>query len=84
VTPFCPFAGSEFRFLAARYGRVNFLSLVCPRRKSCCTRGRAVKAEEAERIGLLNQIVPSEQLRDTAIQMGQLISENAPRMVQGI
>jgi enoyl-CoA hydratase/carnithine racemase len=46
--------------------------------------GRAVRAEEAERIGLLNQVVPSGQLRDTAIEMAQLICENDPRMVQGI
>jgi len=46
--------------------------------------GRVVKADEAERIGLLNQVVPSAQLRDTAIQMAQLTSENDSRMVQGI
>ena len=80
---------SEFRFLAARYGRVNStwsLPLVVgmPKAKELLYTGRAVKADEAERIGLLNQVVPSAQLRDAAIQMGQLISENDPRMVQGI
>ena len=43
-----------------------------------------VPGSEAERIGLLNQLVPSAQLRDTAIQIAQLVSENDPRMVQGI
>jgi enoyl-CoA hydratase/carnithine racemase len=80
---------TEFRFLAARYGRVNStwsLPLVVglPKAKELLYTGRPVKAEEAERIGLLNQVVPSTQLRDTAIEMGRLISENDPRMVQGI
>src|SRR5919109_2428532 len=80
---------TEFRFLAARYGRVNStwsLPLVVgmPKAKELLYTGRVVKADEAERIGLLNQVVPSVQLRDTAIQMAQLISENDPRMVQDI
>ncbi|HTN71550.1 MAG TPA: enoyl-CoA hydratase/isomerase family protein [Methylomirabilota bacterium] len=80
---------TEFRFLAARYGRVNStwsLPLVVgmPKAKELLYTGRVIKADEAERIGLLNQVVPSAQLRDTAIQMGQLICENDPRMVQGI
>jgi enoyl-CoA hydratase/carnithine racemase len=80
---------TEFRFLAARYGRVNStwsLPLVVgmPKAKELLYTGRAVKADEAERIGLLNQVVPSAQLRDSAIQMAQLISDNDPRMVQGI
>jgi len=80
---------TEFRFLAARYGRVNStwsLPLVVgmPKAKELLYTGRAVKADEAERIGLLNQVVPSAQLLDTAIEMGRLISQNDPRMVQGI
>jgi enoyl-CoA hydratase/carnithine racemase len=80
---------TEFRFLAARYGRVNStwsLPLVVglPKAKELLYTGRVVKADEAERIGLLNQVVPSAQLRDTALQMAQLVSENDPRMVQGI
>ena len=80
---------TEFRFLAARYGRVNStwsLPLVVgmPKAKELLYTGRVIKADEAERIGLLNQVVPSAQLRDTAIQLGHLICENDPRMVQGI
>jgi enoyl-CoA hydratase/carnithine racemase len=80
---------SEFRFLAARYGRVNStwsLPLVVgmPKAKELLYTGRAVKAEEALRIGLLNEIVPAAQLRDAALDMARLISENDPRMVQGI
>ena len=80
---------SEFRFLAARYGRVNStwsLPLVVgmPKAKELLYTGRPVKHEEAERIGLLNQVVPSAHLRDRAIEMGRLIGDNDPRMVQGI
>ena len=55
-----------------------------PKAKELLYTGRAVKADEAERIGLLNQVVPSAQLRDTALTMARLVSENDPRMVQGI
>jgi len=80
---------AEFCFLAARYGRANStwsLPLVVgmSKAKELLYTGRVVKAEEAERIGLLNQIVPCAQLRDTALQTAHLISENDPRMVQGI
>lgn len=80
---------TEFRFLAAKYGRVNStwsLPLVVglARAKELLYTGRVVKADEAERIGLLNQVVPSAQLMEAALQMAQLISENDPRMVRGI
>lgn len=80
---------TEFRFLAARYGRVNSTWSLpqvvgMPKAKELFYTGRVVDAEEAERIGLLNQVVPSAELLDTALQMGRLISENDPRMVQGI
>jgi enoyl-CoA hydratase/carnithine racemase len=62
---------TEFRFLAARFGRVNStwsLPLVVgiPKAKELLYTGRAVTTDEAERIGLLNQVVPSAQLRDKA------------------
>jgi enoyl-CoA hydratase/carnithine racemase len=80
---------AEFQFLAAKYGRANStwsLPLVVgmPRAKELLYTGRLVKAEEAERIGLLNQLVPCAELRETSIQMAQLISKNDSRMVQGI
>jgi enoyl-CoA hydratase/carnithine racemase len=80
---------TEFRFLAARYGRVNStwslpLLIGMGKAKELLYTGRIVKAEEAERMGLLNEVVPSAQLRDRAIQVAQLISENDGRMVQGI
>ena len=80
---------TEFRFLAARYGRVNSTWSLpqvvgMPKAKELFYTGRVVNAAEAERIGLLNQVVPSAELLDTALQIGRLISENDPRMVQGI
>ena len=80
---------TEFRFLAARYGRVNSswsLPLVVgmAKAKELLYTGRVVNAEEAEKIGLLNQVVPSGELLPKTIEMAQLIRENDPRMVQGI
>jgi enoyl-CoA hydratase len=80
---------AEFQFLAAKYGRANStwsLPLVVgmPKAKELLYTGRLVKAEEAERIGLLNQLVPCADLRETSIQVAQLISKNDSRMVQGI
>lgn len=80
---------TEFRFLAARFGRVNStwsLPLVVgmAKAKELLYTGRAVKTDEAERIGLLNQVAPSGQLIDAAMAIGRLIGDNDPRMVQGI
>jgi enoyl-CoA hydratase/carnithine racemase len=80
---------TEFRFLAARYGRVNSTWSLpqvvgLPKAKELLYTGRVVKADEAERIGLLNQVVPAAELRDRALELGRLVCENDPRMVQGI
>ena len=80
---------AEFQFLAAKYGRANStwsLPLVVgmPKAKELLYTGRPVKAEEAARIGLLNQLVPCSELKDAAFQMAEMISANDPRMVQGI
>ena len=58
---------TQFRFLAASYGRVNStwslpLLVGLPKAKELLYTGRVVAAEEAERIGLLNQIVPAARL----------------------
>ena len=80
---------TQFRFLAASYGRVNStwslpLLVGWPKAKELLYTGRVVAAEEAERIGLLNQIVPAAKLREVAIELAQMIAKNDPRMVQGI
>src|SRR3954463_2975584 len=80
---------TQFRFLAASYGRVNSTwslpTLVgMPKAKELLFTGRAVAVEEAERIGLLNQVVPSAKLIESAVEMGQMVAKNDARMVQGI
>ncbi len=80
---------TRFRFLAASYGRVNStwslpLLVGIPKAKELLYTGRDVAAEEAERIGLLNLVVPATQLRDAAVHMAEMIATNDPRMVQGI
>jgi len=80
---------TQFRFLAASYGRVNSTwslpALVgVPKAKELLYTGRVVAAEEAQRINLLNQVVPSAKLREAAIEMAQMIAKNDARMVQGI
>jgi 2-(1,2-epoxy-1,2-dihydrophenyl)acetyl-CoA isomerase len=80
---------TQFRFLAASYGRVNSTwslpALVgVPKAKELLYTGRIIAAEEAERVGLLNQVVPSAKLREAAVEMAQMIAKNDARMVQGI
>jgi 2-(1,2-epoxy-1,2-dihydrophenyl)acetyl-CoA isomerase len=80
---------SEFRFLAASYGRVNSTwslpALVgIPKAKELLYTGRPVGAEEAERIGLLNRVVSCTKLREAAIETAQMIAKNDARMVRGI
>jgi enoyl-CoA hydratase/carnithine racemase len=80
---------SSFRFLAASYGRVNsswsLPTLIgLPKARELLYTGREVKSDEAERIGLLNQVVPAADLLSAAIDMAQLIAKNDARMVQGL
>src|SRR5712691_439801 len=72
---------TQFRFLAASYGRLNSTwslpALVgIPKAKELLYTGRIIAAEEAERIGLLNQLVPSAKRREAAIEMAQQIAKN--------
>jgi enoyl-CoA hydratase/carnithine racemase len=80
---------TKFRFLAASYGRVNStwslpMQVGWPMAKELLFTARVVEAEEAYRIGLLNHLVPSEQLMPKAMELARLIAANDPRMVQGI
>lgn len=45
-------------------------------------RGRTIGAEEALDIGIVNEVVPREQLMDVARQWAQEVAENAPMAVQ--
>lgn len=78
---------SKFRFLAAQYGRLNStwtLPVVVgwARAKELLYTARVVEAEEAARIGLLNQVVASDQLLEAAVAMGRQIAKNVPECVQ--
>jgi 2-(1,2-epoxy-1,2-dihydrophenyl)acetyl-CoA isomerase len=80
---------TQFRFLAASYGRVNStwslpLLVGLPKAKELLYTGRVVAAEEALRIGLLNEVVPAARLIENAVEMAQMIAKNDARMVQGI
>jgi enoyl-CoA hydratase len=46
--------------------------------------GDGITAEEAHRIGLINYVVPSEQLMDTAREFAEKIAENGPVSVRKI
>ena len=80
---------TRFRFLAATYGRINStwtLSTIIgmPMAKELLYTGRVVEAPEAKEIGLLNRLVPSSELVATALELGKMIAQNTPAMVQGI
>ncbi len=80
---------ASFRFLAVNYGRVNStwsLPLIVgwPIAKELLFTGRAVEAEEALRIGLLNKLVPSSELMKATLEMGQTIAANDATTVQVI
>jgi enoyl-CoA hydratase/carnithine racemase len=47
-----------------------------------CLTGRRLKAEEALAIGLVDQVVPLAELRNTALALAKEIAENAPLAVQ--
>jgi enoyl-CoA hydratase/carnithine racemase len=80
---------TKFKYLAASYGRVNStwslpMQVGWPVAKELLLTARVVEAEEAYRIGLLNHLVPSEQLLAKAMELAKQIAANDPRMVQGI
>ena len=80
---------SSFKFLAASYGRI-YSTWTLPmvvgwaKAKELLYTARVVTADEAVQMGLLNKVVPSEDLLDAAIEMGRQIGTNTPEMVQGI
>ena len=79
---------TRFRFLAAAYGRINCSwtlpnQVGWPMAKELLFTGRVVDAEEAYRIGLLNHLVPKEELRDKTMEIATTISGNRHESVQG-
>ena len=84
--------GSEnasFKFLAASYGRVNStwnlpMQVGWPVAKELLFTARVVGAREASQIGLLNYVEASDKLMPKAIEVARQITDNDPRMVQGI
>jgi enoyl-CoA hydratase len=46
--------------------------------------GRRIKAEEAERIGLVNRVVPQETLLETSVQLATTILKNGPLAVSAV
>jgi enoyl-CoA hydratase len=80
---------SSFRFLAAAYGRINSTwtlpnQVGWPIAKELLFSGRAVDAEEARRIGLLNHLVPCAELRAKTMWLAGLIAGNRRESVMGV
>ena len=78
-----------FRFLAAAYGRLNTtwtLPMIVgwPIAKELLMTGRHVQPDEAYRLGLLNHLVPAEQVMDKAMELGTAIAKHRPESIQGI
>jgi enoyl-CoA hydratase len=79
----------RFRFLAVSYGRINSTwtlpnQVGWPMAKELLFSGRLVEAEEAYRIGLLNHMVPCDQLREKTMQFGTMIASNSRESVMGV
>jgi enoyl-CoA hydratase len=80
---------TSFRFLAAAYGRINSTwtlpnQVGWPIAKELLFTARIVEAEEAYRIGLLNHLVPRDQLRAKTMELAQMIAGNNRAAVMGV
>src|SRR5919204_2292920 len=80
---------ASFRFLAAAYGRINSTwtlpnQVGWPIAKELLFTARVVEAQEAHRIGLLNHLVPREQLRAKTMELARTIAGNNRSAVIGI
>lgn len=81
--------GTAFRFLAAAYGRINSTwtlpnQVGWPIAKELLFSARVVHAEEAWRIGLLNHLVPREELRLKTMELARMIAANHRGAVMGV
>jgi enoyl-CoA hydratase/carnithine racemase len=80
---------TRFRFLAAAYGRINSTwtlpnQIGWPMAKELLFSARVVDADEAHRIGLLNHVVPSDQLRERTMTLAREIANNDTASIVGI
>ena len=80
---------TRFRFLAVAYGRINSTWTLTnqvgwPTAKEFLFTGRVVEAEEAYRVGLLNHLVPSAELRAKTMEIAATIAGHRPESVIGI
>src|SRR5438552_4949582 len=80
---------ASFRFLAAAYGRINSTwtlpnQVGWPIAKELLFSARVVEAEEAHRIGLLNHLVPCDQLRAKTMWLATMIAKNRRESVMGV
>ena len=80
---------SSFRFLAVNYGQMNATwslptMVGIPRAKELLYSGREVFADEAYHMGLINHLVPSEQLMDKAVEIAAGIAKNRVKGVANI
>ena len=80
---------TKFRFLAVAYGRINSTWTLTnqvgwPTAKEFLFTGRVVEAEEAYRVGLLNHLVPSPELRAKTMEIAATIAGHRPESVIGI
>ena len=80
---------SSFRFLAVNYGQMNATwslptMVGWPRVKELLYSGREVFADEAYHIGLINHLVPSDQLIDKSVEVAAGIAKNRSEGVANI
>ena len=80
---------TKFRFLMVTRGRVGAtwtLPLIVgwPMAKELLLTGREVGPDEALRLGLLNQLVPSSSLMETAMEMAKSVAANDSEIIQAI
>src|SRR5216117_329697 len=80
---------ASFRFLAAAYGRINSTwtlpnQVGWPIAKELLFSARVGEAEEAQRIGLLNHLVPCAELRDKTLWLATMIAKNRRESVMGV
>ena len=70
-----PFGGATVK-LFRQIGQAHAMKLLLT--------GKFIDAEEAARIGLVNEVVPADDLMDWAIEMAETIAANSPTAVQAV